>query len=55
MAIEIIVPRLGWSMDEGIFGQWLKKEGEMVQEGDSLFELESDKATQEVESFARMT
>ena len=51
MAIEIVVPRLGWSMDEGVFGQWLKQEGEMVQEGDSLFELESDKATQDVESF----
>ena len=51
MAIEILVPRLGWSMDEGIFSKWLKEEGELVQEGDALFELESDKATQEVESF----
>ena len=51
MAIEILVPRLGWSMDEGTFSKWLKEEGELVQEGDALFELESDKATQEVESF----
>ncbi len=51
MAIEILVPRLGWSMDEGTFSKWLKQEGELVQEGDALFELESDKATQEVESF----
>ena len=51
MAIDIIVPRLGWSMDEGIFGQWLKQEGDLVNEGDALYELESDKATQEVESF----
>ena len=51
MAIEIIVPRLGWSMDEGIFSQWLVQDGDMVHEGDALFELESDKATQEVESF----
>ena len=51
MAIEIVVPRLGWSMDEGTFSRWLKEEGELVQEGDALFELESDKATQEVESF----
>ncbi|MEM8944719.1 MAG: dihydrolipoamide acetyltransferase family protein [Planctomycetota bacterium] len=51
MAIEIVVPRLGWSMDEGAFGGWLKEEGEHVAEGEMLFELESDKATQEVESF----
>ncbi len=51
MAIEILVPRLGWSMDEGTFAKWLKEEGELVEEGDALFELESDKATQEVESF----
>ena len=51
MAIEILVPRLGWSMDEGTFSKWLKEEGELVEEGDALFELESDKATQEVESF----
>ncbi|HCK40126.1 MAG TPA: dihydrolipoamide acyltransferase, partial [Planctomycetaceae bacterium] len=36
MAIEIIVPRLGWSMDEGIFSQWLVQDGDMVHEGDAL-------------------
>ncbi len=51
MSIEIIVPRLGWSMDEGTFSRWLKQEGELVREGDELFELEGDKATQVVESF----
>ncbi len=51
MAIEITVPRLGWSMDEGIFVGWLKGEGDAVEEGDLLFELEGDKAKQEVESF----
>ncbi len=51
MAIEITVPRLGWSMEEGAFCRWLKSEGEMVREGDGLFELEGDKATQVVESF----
>ena len=50
MAIEITIPRLGWSMDEGIFGQWLKQDGETVDFGDPLFLLESDKAHQEVES-----
>lgn len=51
MAIEITVPRLGWSMEEGAFCRWLKADGEMVREGDGLFELEGDKATQVVESF----
>lgn len=51
MAAEIVVPRLGWSMDEGVFSGWLKNEGELVEVGDDLFELESDKATQPVESF----
>ena len=50
MAVEIIVPRLGWSMDEGVFSEWLKEDGQAVQEGDLLFVLESDKAAQEVES-----
>lgn len=51
MAIDILIPRLGWSMDEGAFVQWLKRDGEDVREGDPLFELESDKSTQTVESF----
>ncbi len=51
MAIEITIPRLGWSMDEGIFVQWLKEDGEMVTAGDMLFVIEGDKATQEIESF----
>lgn len=51
MAIEITIPRLGWSMDEGTFGRWLKQDGERVEEGDALFELEGDKAVQPVEAF----
>ena len=51
MAIEVTVPRLGWSMDEGTFAEWLKREGEWVGKGDMLFVLEGDKAVQEVESF----
>jgi len=50
MPITITVPRLGWSMDEGTFSEWLKRDGESVLAGDLLFALESDKATQEVES-----
>ncbi|NIP92518.1 MAG: hypothetical protein GWO24_03235, partial [Akkermansiaceae bacterium] len=51
MAIEITVPRLGWSMEEGVFREWLVENGAHVQAGQSLFVLESDKAAQEVESF----
>ncbi len=50
MPIEITVPRLGWSMEEGNFADWLKAPGEQVQSGDPLFSLESDKVTMEVES-----
>lgn len=51
MATEIVVPRLGWSMDEGTFVEWLKADGEQVNAGDMLFVLEGEKAAQEVESF----
>lgn len=50
MAFEITLPRLGWSMEEGVFQSWLKKEGEEVKAGEPLFVLESDKAAQEVEA-----
>ena len=51
MAIEIVVPRLGWSMDKGHFGEWLKQDGQRVSAGDMVFVLEGEKADQEVESF----
>jgi UDP-glucose 4-epimerase len=50
MPIEIIVPRLGWSMEEGAFVAWLRKDGEFVRAGDPLFSIEGDKAVQEIES-----
>ncbi len=49
--MEIVVPRLGWSMDEGTFIEWLKEDGQQVNAGDMLFVLEGEKASQEVESF----
>lgn len=51
MAIEILLPRLGWTMEEGVFVEWLKHDGDHVQSGDLLFTIESDKATLEVETF----
>lgn len=50
MPVEIIVPRLGWSMEEGAFVAWLKQHGESVQAGEPLFSIEGDKAVQEIES-----
>jgi pyruvate dehydrogenase E2 component (dihydrolipoamide acetyltransferase) len=46
----VTVPRLGWSMDEGTFVGWLKRDGEAVRPGDPLFSLESDKATEQIEA-----
>ncbi|MGE5194336.1 MAG: dihydrolipoamide acetyltransferase family protein [Deltaproteobacteria bacterium] len=51
MAIEVVVPRLGWSMDEGTFGEWLKQDGELVRRGEALFVLEGEKSAQDIESF----
>jgi pyruvate dehydrogenase E2 component (dihydrolipoamide acetyltransferase) len=53
MAIEVVVPRLGWSMDEAAFGEWLKADGDVIKPGDALFVLEVEKAAQEVESLDR--
>jgi pyruvate dehydrogenase E2 component (dihydrolipoamide acetyltransferase) len=50
MPVEITIPRLGWSMDEGNFVGWLKKDGEQVKSGEPLFTLESEKAAQDIEA-----
>lgn len=50
MAIQITIPRLGWSMEEGTFSNWIKTAGEHVQAGEPLFSVESDKVTMDVES-----
>jgi pyruvate dehydrogenase E2 component (dihydrolipoamide acetyltransferase) len=50
MSIPITVPPLGWNMEEGTFGGWLKGDGDPIRPGDRIFALESEKATEEVES-----
>ncbi len=50
MAFEITIPRLGWSMEEGTFVRWLKRDGDAVKPGEALFELEGEKAAQDVEA-----
>lgn len=50
--VEIItMPRLSDTMEEGTVAQWLKQEGDKIEEGDILAEIETDKATMEFESF----
>jgi pyruvate dehydrogenase E2 component (dihydrolipoamide acetyltransferase) len=51
MAIEIVMPRLGWTMEEGVLAKWIKHDGDTIKPGDVLFTVESDKALQEVEAF----
>jgi pyruvate dehydrogenase E2 component (dihydrolipoamide acetyltransferase) len=51
MAIPITVPRLGWNMEQCVFVGWLKADGAAVAAGETLFTLESDKATEDIEGF----
>ncbi|QEO18308.1 pyruvate dehydrogenase complex E1 component subunit beta [Acetobacter vaccinii] len=50
MATEILMPALSPTMTEGKLARWLKKEGDVVSSGDILAEIETDKATMEVEA-----
>jgi pyruvate dehydrogenase E2 component (dihydrolipoamide acetyltransferase) len=52
MATEIKLPRLGQGMESGTIVKWLKSEGEKVEKGEPLYELDTDKVTQEVEADA---
>jgi pyruvate dehydrogenase E2 component (dihydrolipoamide acetyltransferase) len=50
MAVEVVMPRLGWDMKVGRLAEWLKRDGDRVEVGDVLCSVEGDKATSEVES-----
>src|SRR4051812_27496830 len=50
MSVEVLMPALSPTMTEGKIARWLKKEGEKVKSGDVLAEIETDKATMEVEA-----
>lgn len=52
MAEAIAMPRLGWTMAEGTLVKWLKANGDAVAAGEMLFEVESDKALNEIETFS---
>ncbi|MCE0497931.1 MAG: pyruvate dehydrogenase complex dihydrolipoamide acetyltransferase [Methylacidiphilales bacterium] len=51
MAKDILMPMLSPSMTEGTLAKWIKKEGDAVKSGDVLAEVETDKATMDLESF----
>ncbi len=50
MANEVKLPRLGQGMESGTIVKWLKDEGDRVEKGEPLYELDTDKVTQEVEA-----
>ena len=52
MTSDVKLPRLGQGMEAGTIVKWLKSEGDRVEKGEPLFEVDTDKATQEVEAEA---
>jgi pyruvate dehydrogenase E2 component (dihydrolipoamide acetyltransferase) len=50
MATEVKLPRLGQGMESGTIVRWLKTEGDAIAKGEPLYELDTDKVTQEVEA-----
>jgi pyruvate/2-oxoglutarate dehydrogenase complex dihydrolipoamide acyltransferase (E2) component len=50
MAVEVLFPKIGFSMEEGTLAEWLAADGASVKEGEPLYALESDKSTQEIEA-----
>lgn len=55
MTVEVLLPKIGFSMNEGVVAEWLVADGGQAVEGQPLFSLESDKSTNEVESPASGT
>ncbi|WP_174274164.1 biotin/lipoyl-containing protein [Sphingomonas bacterium] len=55
MATEILLPKIGFSMNEGELAEWLVEDGGQATEGQPLFSLESDKSTNEIDSPASGT
>jgi pyruvate dehydrogenase E2 component (dihydrolipoamide acetyltransferase) len=50
MAVEVVLPALGLTVEKGTILKWMKKEGDRVSKGESIYEVEADKVTTEVES-----
>ena len=52
MAIEIVMPKLSDTMEEGRLLRWLKQEGDFVNKGEVIAEVETDKADMDLEVFS---
>src|SRR3954469_3906845 len=52
MAEEVVMPRLSDTMERGTIARWLVAEGDAVHEGDVLAEIETDKATMELNAYS---
>ena len=50
MSTEVLLPKIGFSMNEGVLTRWLVDDGATVTQGEPLYELESEKSVQEVEA-----
>jgi pyruvate/2-oxoglutarate dehydrogenase complex dihydrolipoamide acyltransferase (E2) component len=55
MATDILLPKIGFSMNEGELAEWLAADGDTVTEGQPLFLLEADKSANEIEAPASGT
>ena len=55
MSTQVLLPKIGFSMNEGVLARWLVADGAPVQAGQALYEMESDKSVQEVEAPASGT
>ena len=50
MSTDILLPKLGFSMNEGTLAEWLAADGAQVEKGQPLYALESEKSVQEIEA-----
>jgi pyruvate/2-oxoglutarate dehydrogenase complex dihydrolipoamide acyltransferase (E2) component len=55
MAVDVVLPKIGFAMTEGQISEWLVQDGQQVTEGQPLFTLEADKSANEVEAPATGT
>lgn len=55
MTVEVLLPKLGFSMNEGTLAEWLAEDGTRIAEGQPLYLLEADKSANEIESPATGT
>ena len=55
MATQVLLPKIGFSVSEGVLAQWLVADGSRIEAGQPLYSLESEKSVQEIESPASGT